>query len=72
MNKYFGPIKTKRQAENVARKLDGSTDQKHIDAAAYLRRSWQAVAARPEVAADLVKLADDYLAVSDGAMERGL
>lgn len=54
---YLGPIKSKRQAESLARRLEKVNNPVHRDAAKLLRRSWKFFAARPKEGEAIVKLA---------------
>ncbi len=56
MEKYFGPIKTKTQAHEIATELEKRTDQKSLDCAKMLRRDWESIASRPFIAAEVIAL----------------
>jgi len=54
---YLGPIKSKADADKIARALATRTDQKSKDALLMLNRNWNYYAARPEDGEKLVRFA---------------
>jgi hypothetical protein len=57
-NKYYGPIKTKAQAERLASILERQGTIIASDCAKMLRRNWVYFAARPFVGARAVALSE--------------
>ena len=61
MIRYTGKIKTRKQAEALAARLERiPNDARARDAARYLRQNWQAVAARPMSQIAFFALADGH------------
>lgn len=55
---YYGPIKTKARADALRKKLRAVGTQEANAAASLLTKNWQSVAARPDLAARIVALAE--------------
>jgi len=58
MIKYYGVLKTKRQAMDWARKLRKNGTDKHIACAKMLERNWHSIASRPALAIEVMAMVE--------------
>lgn len=56
--KYYGIIKTKAQAQEIAQKLRENGSEKAIGAAQMLEHNWQSIAARPAIQPEIIAMAE--------------
>jgi hypothetical protein len=70
MTNYFGPIKTKAQADRLASILEKKWDKESRDCAKMLRDDWHKIASRPQLAFNAICLSEStHLGRPGGIMD---